>query len=61
MLAITSGSLKALNVSVGAEIGLSSHETGVDVSDDLLLSDGRRANSLPKEDLILKLFQILQI
>lgn len=46
VLAITSGSLKTLNVSLGP-IGLSSHEIGVDGSDDLV-SVGRRADSFPE-------------
>jgi len=47
VLAITSGSLNALNVSTGT-IGLSSQETGVDGSDDLVSNDGRKADSFPK-------------
>lgn len=47
VLAITSGSWKVFNVSTGT-IDLSSLDTGVDDSDDLLFSDGRKADSLPK-------------
>jgi len=47
VLAITSGSLKALNGSIGT-MGLSSQETGVDGSDDLVSDDGRKADSFPK-------------
>jgi len=55
VLKITSGSWKAVKGSTGGTIGLSSTETGVsDGSDNLLFSDGRRADSFPKSYLILK-------
>lgn len=47
VLAITSGSWNAFKFSAG-KIGLSSQETGVDGSEDLLFSDGRKADSFPK-------------
>jgi len=53
VLKITSGSWKAVKGS-GGTIGLSSTETGVSGSDNLLFSDGRRADSFPKSYFILK-------
>lgn len=54
VLKITSGSWKAVKGS-GGTIGLSSTETGVSGgSDNLLFSDGRRADSFPKCYFILK-------
>lgn len=49
VLTNTSGKWTVLKVSTGI-IGLSSQETGVDVSDDLLFSDGRRADSFPRNN-----------
>jgi len=56
VLKITSGSWKAVKVvkDSGGTIGLSSTETGVSGSDNLLFSDGRRADSFPKSYFILK-------
>lgn len=53
VLAITSGSWKGAKGS-GGTIGLSSTETGVSGSDNLLFSDGRRADSFPESYFILK-------
>lgn len=53
VLKITSGSWRAVKGS-GGTIGLSSTETGVSGSDNLLFSDGRRADSFPKSYFILK-------
>lgn len=46
VLTNTSGKWIVLKVSADT-IDLSSQETGVDVSDDLLFSEGRRADSFP--------------